>query len=461
MTLAPNSLHARDIAHTVHPYTDLRLHERRGPLVITGGEGIWVTDDEGKRYIEGLAGLWCTALGFSEKRLAEAAQHQMRRLPYTHTFAHRSSEPVIELAERLVALAPAPLTKAYFVNSGSEAIDTALKLIWYYQNARGRPEKKKIIARRRAYHGITLAGGHLTASLAYTSSGFDLPMMDRFRHVTAPSFYRDGRPGEDEEAFAARLAEEIEQLILAEGPDTVAAFFAEPVQGTGGVIVPPASYFARVQPILKKYDVLLVADEVICGFGRTGNWWGCDTYGIRPDLLTCAKQLSSGYLPIAALLMSDAFYQVLADRSAEFGTLGVGYTYGGHPVAAAVAVETLKIYEDDGILDHVRAVAPRFRERLSALNAHPLVGEARGVGLLGGVEIVKNKATREPFAPEVKAAVQVAAKCLEHGLILRPLPGDVVGICPPLIIAEDEIDLLFERLRAGLDAALGAMPLAA
>lgn len=461
MTLAPNSLQARDVAYTVHPYTNLRQHEKQGPLVITGGEGIYVVDDDGKRYIEGLAGLWCTALGFSEKRLVEAARRQMERLPYSHGFAHRSTEPAIELAEKLIGLAPAPIAKAHFVNSGSEAIDTAIKLIWYYQNARGLPEKKKIIARQRGYHGITLAAGHLTASLAYTSSGFDLPMMDRFRHVTAPSLYRHGQEGEDEEAFADRLAQELEDLILAEGPETVAAFVAEPVQGAGGVIVPPKSYFAKIQPILKKHDVLMVADEVICGFGRTGNWWGSDTFGIEPDLVTCAKQLSSAYLPIAALLMSDAFYQVIADQSERLGTLGTGYTYGGHPVAAAVALETLRIYESDRILDHVREVSPRFLQRLKALEQHPLVGEARGIGLLGGIEIVRDKKTKEQFDQQVKANAQIVAKCQAHGLLVRPLPGDAIGICPPLIITEEEIDLLFDRLEAGLDDALPAMPLAA
>lgn len=460
MSQAPNSLQARDKAFVVHPYTNLRAHEQQGPLVISGGEGIWVVDDDGKRYIEGLSGLWCAALGFSERRLAEAARRQMERMPYTHVFAHRSSEPVIELAERLVELAPEPIAKAFFVNSGSEAIDTAIKLIWYHNNARGKPEKKRIIARRRAYHGITLAGGHLTG-LAYARAGFDLPMSDRFFHVTCPSHYRDGLPGESEEAFATRLAQEVDTLIRALGPETVAAFFAEPVMGAGGVVVPPRGYFEKVQKVLREHDVLFVADEVINGFCRTGNMWGCDTFAIRPDLMVCAKQLSSAYLPIAAVLMSQPFYEVIADQSAKLGVLGMGYTYGGHPVAAAVAVETLKIYESDRILDHVRAVAPRFQARLARLATHPLVGEARGVGLLGGLEIVKDKRTKEQFPQETKAAAQVTQRCLEQGLILRPLPGDVVGICPPLIIQEGEIDELFDRLERALDAALPAMPMAA
>ncbi|MFZ1430261.1 MAG: aminotransferase [Geminicoccaceae bacterium] len=461
MALAPNSLQGRDILYTVHPYTNLRQHEQQGPLVISGGDGVYVIDDDGNSYIEGLAGLWCTALGFSDKRLAEVARRQMEKLPYTQSFSHRSSEPMIELAEKLASIAPPPITRSYFVNSGSEAIDTAIKLIWYYNNARGLPAKKKIIARKRAYHGITIAAGHLTASLAYTSNGFDLPMMDRFRHVTAPSFYRDGLPGETEGEFVERLAKELEDLILAEGPDTVAGFFAEPVQGAGGVIVPPTGYFAKVQAILQKYDIVFVADEVICGFGRTGNWWGCNTFDIRPDLVTCAKQLSSAYLPIAALLMSDAFYQVLADQSAQLGTLGVGYTYGAHPVAAAVAVETLRIYESDGIIEHVRDVSPHFLQRLQRLGDHPLVGEARGVGLLGGVELVRDKATKEQFDPALKVNAQVVAKCQARGLIVRPIPGDTIGICPPMIITTAEIDLLFDRLEAGLNDSLGALPMAA
>jgi 4-aminobutyrate--pyruvate transaminase len=445
----PNSAAARDVAYVVHPYTNLRAHESKGPLVITGGERIHVIDDDGNRYIEGLSGLWCAGLGFSEKRLVEAARHQLDTMPYMHTFAHRSTMPVIELAEKLIQLAPADIAKVWFVNSGSEAIDSALKLIWYYQNARGRPEKKLVISRRRAYHGITLAGGHLTA-LPYARAGFDLPMAERFRQVTTPSWYRDGLPGESEEDFATRLADELDALIEAEGPDRVAAFFAEPVMGAGGVVTPPAGYFEKVQQVLAKHDVLFVADEVICGFGRTGNMWGSETYGIRPDLVTCAKQLSSAYAPIAALMIADHVYQTIADRTDELGTLGMGYTYGGHPVAAAVALETMRIYEADGILDHVRAVAPRFQERLAALGDDALVGEARGVGLIGALEIVGDKTTRKSFPADAKMAAKITEACLEEGLILRPLPGDIVGICPPLIIRDDEIDDLFDRLRRGL-----------
>lgn len=457
---APNSLAARDIAYAVHPYTNLRQHERQGPLVIAGGEGVWVWDDDGRRYIEGMAGLWCTSLGFSEKRLVEAARRQMDRLPYGHVFTHRSHEPLVELSERLVGMAPAPLAKAFFVNSGSEAIDTAIKLAWYYNNARGLPQKKRIIGRKRGYHGITVAAGHLTG-LPYARAGFDLPMADRFLHVTCPSHYRDGRPGEDEEAFATRLAEELDTLIRAVGPETVAAFVAEPVMGAGGVVVPPKGYFEQVQAVLKRHDVLFVADEVICGFGRTGNMFGCETYGIRPDMMTVAKQLSSAYLPIAGLLMSEPVYSALADQSERMGNLGMGYTYGGHPVAAAVAIETLKIYEHDRTLDHVREIAPRFQERLKALERHELVGEARGVGLIGAVELVRDKATRAQFDPALKTNMQLVAACQRHGLLLRGLPGDAVGICPPLVVTADEVDRLFDRLDAALGEQSGAVAMAA
>jgi 4-aminobutyrate--pyruvate transaminase len=460
MTIAPNSLGARDAAYVVHPYTNLRLHERQGPLVISSGHGVFVRDDDGKEYLEGLAGLWCAGLGFSEPRLVEAARRQMERLPYAQIFSHRSTEPVIELAERLIQLAPKPLRHVLFCNGGSEAIDSAIKLVWYYNNAKGRPEKKRIIGRRRAYHGVSVAGGHLTA-LEYTRAGFDLPMLDRFRAVTTPSHYRDGLPGESEEQFATRLAQELDDLIIAEGPGTVAAFFAEPVMGAGGVVVPPRGYFQKIQAVLRRHDVLMVADEVICGFGRTGNMWGCETYGITPDLLTCAKQLSSAYLPIAGLLMSDEVYQTIAEQSERLSGFGMGVTYAGHPVAAAVAVETLRIYESDGIIEHVRGLAPRFLARLRGLGQHPLVGEARGVGLIGGIELVKDKATREPFDPQLKVAAQVTTACHARGLVLRPLPGDIIGICPPLIIKEAEIDLLFDRLQGALDDTLGAMPLAA
>jgi 4-aminobutyrate--pyruvate transaminase len=445
-----NSLAARDIRGVLHPYTNLRAHEQAGPLVITRGEGVRVFDENGRDYIEGMAGLWCCALGFSESRLAEAAARQMRRLPFYHLFGGKSHPPAIELAERLLTLAPAPFARVFFANSGSEAVDTAVKLCWYANNARGRPEKKKIIARRRSYHGVTIAAASLT-NLPVNQTGFDLPLAPMLQ-AGCPHFYREGRDGESEEGFAERLARELEALILREGPETIAALIAEPVMGAGGVIVPPASYFDRIQPILDRYGVWLIADEVICGFGRTGNMFGCETYAIRPDMLVLAKALSAGYAPISALLISDEIYESLADASATIGSFGHGFTYSAHPLPAAVALETLRIYEERDIVAQVRAVAPYFQRRLRAFADHPLVGEARGVGLIGAVEVVADKASRRPFTAATGAGARVARASQDAGLIHRAM-GDSLAFSPPLVISEGEIDVLFDRFAHGLDAA--------
>ena len=455
MTHAPNSLAARDVAYAMHPYTNLAQHEERGPTVFTRGEGIYIWDDEGNKYLEGLAGLWCTSLGYSEQRLVDAAVKQLGTLPFAHTFAHRSSIPVIELCETLIKMAPGDMGKVFLVNSGSEAVDAAIKMIWYYNNALDRPEKKKIISRKRGYHGVTIAGGSLTA-IPLMQNDFDLPL-ERFLHTDTPCYYRYGQDGESEEAFATRLADSLNDLIEAEGPDTVAAFVAEPVMGAGGVLTPPATYFEKVQKVLDRHDVLMVADEVICGFGRTGNMWGSQTYRIKPDIVTCAKQLSSAYLPIAAVMISDPIYQAFVEQSRKLGAYGSGHTYGGHPVSAAVALETLKIYEERDIVGHVREVTPRFQTRLHALADHPLVGEARGIGLIGAVEIVADKNSREQFSADVKAGAIIAEKIFEHGLIVRGLPGDAVATCPPLIINDNQIDELFDKFEAGLNDAAKAL----
>lgn len=454
MSTIGNSAASRDKAYCLHPYTNLKVHETAGPMIIERGKGVYVYDDAGKEYIEGLASLWCVSLGFDNERLVEAAARQMRKLPTYHVFGHKSHDPGIDLSEALVKLAPVPMSKVFFANSGSEANDTAVKLIWYYNNALNRPEKKKIIARTKGYHGVTVAAASLTG-LPNNHRDFDLPIA-RILHTDCPHHYRFAEPGESEEDFATRLADSLEKLILAEGPETVAAFFAEPVMGAGGVIVPPATYFEKIQAVLKKYDVLLVADEVICGFMRTGNFWGTQTFGMQPDILTCAKALSSGYLPISAVMVSEAIYQACVTESEKIGTFGHGYTYSAHPVSAAVALETLKIYEERDILGHVRSVMPRFQQRLKALADHPLVGEARGVGLIGAVELVADKATKAPFEPVGMAGAKVNALCHENGLISRAM-GDSLALCPPLIISEAEIDAMFDRLTAALDAALPAL----
>jgi 4-aminobutyrate---pyruvate transaminase len=437
----------RDIATTIHPYTNLKLHETEGPLVITEGEGVFVRDESGKTYLEGLAGLWCASLGFSERRLAEAAYHQMLRLPSYHTFLSKASDVGIELAEKLLRFAPVPLSKVFFVNSGSEANDTAAKLVWYYNNALGRTRKKKIISRAKAYHGVTVATASLTG-LPNNHRGFDLPIAGVL-HVDCPHYYRSGLPGETEEAFATRMADSLEQRILSEDPETVAAFIAEPLMGAAGVLLPPATYWEKIQAVLSRHDVMLIADEVICGFGRTGEWWGTTTFGLRPDMITCAKALSSGYLPIGAVMVSEKIYDVLRNESAKTGVFSHGFTYSGHPVASAVALETLKIYEERGILAHVRSVAPRMQNGLRRFASHPLVGEVRGIGLIGAIELVADKGTKAPFDTAAGVGAFLTQRGQHHGLILRAM-GDAIGFCPPLIITESEIDLMLDRFALAL-----------
>jgi 4-aminobutyrate---pyruvate transaminase len=449
MNIRANSPHAKDIAYHLHPYTNAEVHEQNGPHIIQGGDGVYVIDDSGKRYIEGLSGLWCASLGFSEPRLVEAATRQMTEMPYYHNFAHKTTPVVVELAERLVEMMPVPMSKVFFTNSGSEANDTQVKMIWYYNNARGRPEKKKIISRLQGYHGVTVAAASLTG-LPYVQNSFDLPLAG-ILHTECPHYWRYGEDGESEEQFASRMANSLEQMILNEGPETVAAFIAEPVMGAGGVLIPPKTYFEKIQAVLKKYDVLMVADEVICGFGRTGNMFGSETFGIKPDMMTVAKALSSAYLPIAASVISDEIYQVIKAESARLGNFGTGYTYSGHPVPAAVALETLKIYEERDIIGHVRAMSPRFLERLHGFGDHPLVGETRGVGLIGAVQMSQDKATKTYFDPSQKVGAMAMAYAAENGLITRALPGDALALCPPLIIKADEIDEMFDRIGRTLD----------
>jgi len=409
---------------------------------------VHVYDDQGKEYIEGLAGLWCASLGFSETRLAEAAQRQMSVLPFYHGFGHKSHEPGIELAEKLLKMLPVPMSKVFFNNSGSEANDTAIKIIWYYNNALGRPKKKKIIARLRGYHGVTVGAASLTG-LPNNHRDFDLPIVNVI-HAACPHHYRFAQPGESEEEFATRLASELDAQIEREGPDTVAAFFAEPVMGAGGVLAPPKTYFDKIQPVLRKHDVLLVDDEVICGFGRLGTMFGMETFGMKPDIVTLAKQITSGYQPISATVISAPIYEALVRQSDKIGIFAHGFTCSGHPVAAAVALETLKIYEERAILDHVRAIVPHFQERLRRLGAHPVVGEARGVGLVGALELVGDKASKQPFDPALGIGFLASELAQEEGLIVRAL-GDTLAICPPLIIDDGEIDRLFDRLGIAID----------
>jgi len=445
-----NSAAARDIANVLHPYTDLKTHQEVGPVVISRGKGVRVWDDAGKEYIESIAGLWCASLGFDNERLVQAAVAQMRKLPFYHGFTAKSHEPMIDLAEMLIARAPVPMSKVFFGNSGSEANDSAIKMVWYFNNARGRTAKKKIIGRIKGYHGITLAAASLTG-LAANHRSFDVPLAG-FVHTMTPHFYHGAAPGESEDQFATRCADELEKLILAEGPDTVAAMWAEPVMGAGGVIVPPRGYFEKIQAVLKKYDVLMVADEVICGFWRTGNYWGSQTFNIEPDILTCAKALSSSYLPISAVMVNDRVFQGLSDESNKIGTFGHGFTYSGHPVPAAVAIETLKIYDEMNIGAHVGQVGPYLQNGLRRRFAeHPLVGEIRGTGLIAAMELVADKAGHGNFDPREKVGIRLMKLCEENGVILRGVANDSLCFSPPLVISTAEIDEMLDRVGESLD----------
>ncbi len=447
--LRPNSPEARDVASVLHPYTDLVAHQTAGPLVIERGEGVRVFDEAGKGYIDSVAGLWCASLGFSNERLVQAAAAQMRKLPFYHSFTAKSHMPMIDLAEMLIARAPVPMSKVFFANSGSEANDTAIKMVWYFNNAIGRPEKKKLIGRVKGYHGITLAAASLTG-LAVNHRSFDAPL-DRFLHTMTPHFYQAGLPGETEDAFATRCADELEKLILAEGPETVAAFWAEPIMGAGGVILPPKGYFPKIQAVLKKYDVLMVVDEVICGFWRTGNYWGSQTLDIQPDILVCAKALSAAYLPISAVMVNERVFQGLAEESHVIGTFGHGYTYSGHPVPAAVAIETLKIYDEMDIGSHVRDLAPHLQSELRRrFEGNELVGEVRGTGLIGAFELVSDKATKANFDPKMKIVPRLMKLCEGHGVIVRGVPVGGLVFSPPLIITKAEIDEMLDGVEAGL-----------
>src|ERR1700674_2302708 len=363
-----SNLAVRDIETVVHPYTNLASLRETGPMVLERGQGVYVYDSDGKAYIEGMAGLWCTALGYGNEELVEAAAAQMRKLPFSHLFGAKSHDPAIELAEKLKEIAPVPISKVFFCSSGSEANDSQIKLVWYMNNALGRPKKKKFISRLKGYHGVTIGSASLTG-LPNNHIDFDLPIAG-ILHTACPHHYRFAAAGETEEEFSPRLADDLAAMIEREGPETVAAFIAEPVMGAGGVVVPPKTYFEKIMAVCAKYDVYMIADEVICGFGRLGTRFGSQALGFRPDGISLAKALSSGYAPIAAVLVPERMYEAMLTESRKIGTFGHGFTYSGHPVAAAVALKTLEIYARDHILEGAAGKAPQFQARLHALGEH-------------------------------------------------------------------------------------------
>lgn len=444
-----NALRARDMAHHFHAQTDPRRHEQDGPLMIVSGDGATVVDQAGKRYIESMSGLWCAALGFENARLAEVAARQMRRLASYHTFNHRSNDACVDLVAEIAELSPIPGGRVFLAGSGSEANDSMVKLAWYYHLARGEPARRKIISRTGAFHGSTVMGAALSG-LPHMHESFNLPGLG-IVYAAKPHFYRGAAPGESEEDYARRLAVELEAQILEEGPETIAAMIAEPIMGAGGVVPPPAGYFAGIAAVLRKYGILLLADEVVCGFGRTGNWFGAQTYGFVPDMMSLAKGLSSGYVPIAAAVVSDAVYQTVADEAARLGVFAHGFTYSGHPVTAAVAAEVIRIYKEMNVPAVVAALGDRLHARLrERLAGHALVGEVRGRGLIAGIELVADRRTRAGFDPALKVGAAVERRSRGHGVILRNM-GDTLAVCPPFIIKPQEIDALVEGIAAALD----------
>ena len=442
-----DNLVIKDIENLFHPATNLVVHEDSKPLILDKGEGIYVYDIQGNKYIEGLAGLWCNALGFGNESLVETAANQMQKFGYGSLFASKSHEPAIMLSEKLIEMSPYQEGKVFFGNSGSDANDTQFKLFTYLNNALGKPKKKKFLARKKGYHGITVASGSMTGIPA-NHKLFDLPLPNFF-HTDTPHFYREQISNETEDGFVARLTSNLEELIIKEGSDSFMAMIAEPLIGAGGVLIPPKNYFATIQKVLDRYDIPLIDDEVVCGFGRTGNCWGYETFSMRPSSITIAKALSSGYIPISAVIVPEDIFEPIKKASNDVGVFGHGYTYSGHPVACAVALKTLEIYEELNLFSHVEKIAPKFQERVNKLGTFEFVGEARGIGLIAALEIVKNKGTKENFDPYGKVGKQIAEICQKNGLIVRAI-GDVIAICPPLIITEEQVDEMFDILEASL-----------
>ena len=432
----------------IYPVTNLAAVEQ---LNIVSGKGVYVYDDAGNQYLEGLSGLWCSALGYGNEELIAAINSQLKTLSYSHLFGGRTHPVVMELADKLAAMLPVPDARIFFSNSGSEANDSHIKMLRYYSNAIGKPQKKKIIALDRGYHGVTVASASLTG-LPVMHSHFDLPVEALgILRADCPHYFRGKMGDESEDEFVSRLLKSLEKLIFEEGAETIAAFIAEPLMGAGGVIVPPEGYLPKVQALLKEHDIFLWADEVICGFGRTGNDFGSTTMGIKPDLMSLAKQLSSAYIPISAAVIPGEMYEAMVDQSVEVGVFGHGYTYTGHPVACAAALKALEIYERDDLFAEAAKMGVHMQSRLQEFAGHELVGEVRGKGLIGAVELVANKETGQAFSDgRVGAFAQRA--CQDAGLLLRVVSGSSVAFCPPLIIEEKQIDEMTEKFGRALTA---------
>ena len=443
-----NSLATKDVHALFHPSTNLYTHTEQETLVLDRGEGIYVYDIDGNRYIEGLSGLWCNALGFGNEELIEAASVQMRKLSYGTLFASKSHEPAILLAEKLIELSPFNEGKVFFGSSGSDANDTQIKIFTYLNNATGKKNKKNFLARKKAYHGITVASASMTG-LPTQHQLFDLPLKG-FYHTECPHYFKESYVDETEDSYTDRLITSVEEKINMVGPDSFAALIAEPLMGAGGVILPPKHYFPKLHEVLDEYDISLIDDEVICGFGRTGNYWGYETFDMKPASITIAKALSSGYVPISAVIIPNHIYEPIARASNQQGIFGHGYTYSGHPVACAVALKTIEIYEKTKLIDHVETVSKTFQRRLHDMRSNHIIGETRGVGLIGAIEIYENRELKQLFDPKFGAGIKVMKLCQRHGLLVRAIQ-DTIAICPPLIISNKEVNKLFDILEYSLE----------
>lgn len=438
------------MTHVIYPTTNLASIEQ---MSIVRGEGVYVFDEDGNRYLEGLAGLWCTSLGYGNEELIDAISSQLHTIAFTHAFGGKTHPNAMNLAAKLAAMLPIENAHVFFGNSGSDANDTHIKLLRYYFDVTGNPEKRKIITRERAYHGVTVAAGALT-SLPANLTHFDAPVDALgILRTDAPHYYRGRLSGETESDFVERITGNLEKLILDEGADTIAAFLAEPITGASGVIVPPAGYYERVQAILAKYDILFIADEVICGFGRTGNDFGCTTMGIKPDMMTMAKQLSSAYFPISAAAIPGNMYEAMIEPSAKAGVFGHGYTYSAHPVACAAALKTLEIYERDDMFAKAALVGAYLQKRLREFESHELVGEVRGEGLIGAIEMVADKRTGKAFDGGVVGSYAQKV-CQDNGVIVRAVAGSSIAVCPPLIVTEAHVDEIVEAIGKSLNKTL-------
>ena len=446
-----SNLAARDVEDVLHPQAMLADMRETSVMMIQRGEGIRIFDETGRGYIDAFSGLWCTSLGYSNDEVADAAYDQMRQLPYGHLFRDRGNDMAALLADRLKQMVPGGFSKVFFGMSGSDANDTQIKLARYYHAARGKPSKTRVISRDGGYHGTTFMTAAATG-LAPFHVGFGMPM-DQFLKIGRPHAWRNARPGESDDAFTDRLAAELEELILREGADTIGLFIAEPVMGAGGVIVPPEGYFPKMEAVLRRHDILFAADEVVTGFGRTGNPFGVETVGASPDSMTLAKALTGAFLPLSAVLISEEMFDAMAAKTREWGLFGHGYTYSGHPVSCAVALKVLEIYERDAIFARAAKTGDRMQAHLATLADHPLVGEARGVGMLAAVELVADKATGRPFSGKDGVGAHCLARAKANGLIVRAI-GDVIALCPPLICTDDDIDEIFALYAKSIDETL-------